>query len=161
MATYVVDTSVFLTAQGDANQMSPDCQNTALIFIRDLSRNHNLCLDQTQKIVREYRNKIPRLSFIDELINRMLSRNRIDFVPIEFDLAGDALLPNTCEVTDRSDRKFVAVALAHPAQPPIFNASDTDWLENEKELNACQVKITHLCERELRDQLAKKQAKGA
>ncbi len=30
---------------------------------------------------------------------------------------------------DRSDRKFVAVALASEESPPILNASDTDWWE--------------------------------
>jgi hypothetical protein len=28
---------------------------------------------------------------------------------------------------DRSDRKFVAAARAHPESPPILNAVDTDW----------------------------------
>lgn len=161
MAIYVVDTNVFVAAQGDATHLSQPCQQTALSFVRDLGYKHTIAVDQTRKIINEYRNNIPRLSAIDTLLNKMLTTGRIDMVAVAFDDNGDAILPNACQMKDRSDRKFVAVALTHPNKPPICNASDTDWLENEKELNACEVQMMHLCERETREKFAAKQAKGA
>ncbi|MEW5879733.1 MAG: hypothetical protein AB1761_04740 [Pseudomonadota bacterium] len=46
---------------------------------------------------------------------------------------------------DRSDRKFVAVALAAGDAPPILNASDTDWWLAREVLAEHGVKISFLC----------------
>jgi hypothetical protein len=46
---------------------------------------------------------------------------------------------------DRSDRKFVATALAHPSRPPILVAADTDWWEYEPALKEDHVEIHFLC----------------
>ncbi len=50
---------------------------------------------------------------------------------------------------DRSDRKFVAVARAHPAHPSIFNAVDTDWLNYQEALATHGVRVEHVCLNEL------------
>jgi hypothetical protein len=47
---------------------------------------------------------------------------------------------------DRSDRKFVAVALAHPDRPPILNAVDRDWSDHRVALERNGVRIRFLCE---------------
>ena len=46
---------------------------------------------------------------------------------------------------DRSDRKFVALAKAHPANPPIVNGSDTDWWEFKDILTREGIQIVFLC----------------
>ena len=46
---------------------------------------------------------------------------------------------------DRSDRKWVAIALTHSAKPPILNAADTDWKDFESELGVHGIKIQFLC----------------
>jgi hypothetical protein len=45
---------------------------------------------------------------------------------------------------DRSDRKFVAVALASGENPTIFNATDSDWRNYAKALDA-YVNVGELC----------------
>lgn len=45
----------------------------------------------------------------------------------------------------RDDRKFVAVALAHPTRPPILNAVDTDWWIFRKALERNGVCLEFLC----------------
>lgn len=47
---------------------------------------------------------------------------------------------------DRSDRKFVAVAIASGETPDILNACDTDWWEFQNELLAHGVRVRFLCE---------------
>ena len=46
---------------------------------------------------------------------------------------------------DRSDRKFVAVALVHGGQPPIYNAVDSDWSEHAQALARHGVRVEELC----------------
>jgi len=46
---------------------------------------------------------------------------------------------------DRSDQKFVAVALASGANPQIFNAVDSDWWNHREALVDAGVAIDFLC----------------
>ena len=46
---------------------------------------------------------------------------------------------------DPSDRKFVAVAVASEQNPPILNASDTDWWQYRKALDRNGIKVVFLC----------------
>lgn len=45
---------------------------------------------------------------------------------------------------DRSDRKWVAVALASGSNPEILNAADTDWWNHRKPLSRRGVRIRFL-----------------
>ncbi len=46
---------------------------------------------------------------------------------------------------DASDRKFVAVAPGSGTQPPVLNASDTDWWQHRSALEQHGVRIEFLC----------------
>jgi hypothetical protein len=46
---------------------------------------------------------------------------------------------------DKSDRKFVAVALTHHAKPAIANAVDSDWYNHKQALTEHGVKLNFLC----------------
>ncbi|MBN2209647.1 MAG: hypothetical protein JW759_10185 [Candidatus Coatesbacteria bacterium] len=61
---------------------------------------------------------------------------------------------------DRSDRKFVAVARAHPERPPILNATDTDWCIFREALAACDIQVVFICP-EIEETYARKVQKGA
>ena len=52
---------------------------------------------------------------------------------------------------DRSDRKFVAAARAHPDSPPILNAVDTDWWVSRAALERHGVHVEFLCPRDVGD----------
>jgi len=67
--------------------------------------------------------------------------------PRDADGEGYMEYPDTEELAafDSSDRKFVAVALAHPARPPILNAVDTDWWRFREALERHGVQIDFLC----------------
>jgi hypothetical protein len=51
---------------------------------------------------------------------------------------------------DHDDRKFVAVARAHPQHPPILTAIDTDWWEYRHALSNNGVTLDFLCEEEMK-----------
>jgi hypothetical protein len=46
---------------------------------------------------------------------------------------------------DPSDRKFVAIACAHPAKPPILQASDSKWWGWRDALTKCGVLVEFVC----------------
>ena len=50
---------------------------------------------------------------------------------------------------DRSDRKFVAAALAHPDSPPILNAVDSGWWLFRDALTRNGVQVEFLCPRDV------------
>ena len=46
---------------------------------------------------------------------------------------------------DRSDRKYVAVALASRKKPTILNAVDSDWSEHQDALSDNDIVVQELC----------------
>jgi hypothetical protein len=46
---------------------------------------------------------------------------------------------------DVPDRKFVAVAHAHPERPPVWQAADCKWLDWWKPLAVAGVRVEFLC----------------
>ena len=50
---------------------------------------------------------------------------------------------------DPSDRKFVAAARTHPANPPVVNATDTDWHEHQEALRQQGVRLEFVCPAEM------------
>lgn len=46
---------------------------------------------------------------------------------------------------DAPDRKFAAVANAHPDRPPLWQAADSKWLDWWKPLAAAGVDVEFLC----------------
>ena len=57
---------------------------------------------------------------------------------------------------DPSDRKFVAVAHAHPDQPPVWQAVDSKWLDWWPNLLKMGVKVEFLCQADVRKFYRKK-----
>ena len=50
---------------------------------------------------------------------------------------------------DLSDRKFVAVALTHATNPPVVNATDSDWHHHREALLRHGVRIESVCPAEM------------
>jgi hypothetical protein len=55
------------------------------------------------------------------------------------------LLDPSLATFDPSDRKFVAVAVAHPEHPPILNATDSDWWDYREALAHHSVRVEFVC----------------
>jgi hypothetical protein len=161
MAVLIVDTNLWITASG-RSAMSGECARTVLGFVADLQNNDDrLAVDRKWKILGEYYKNLNPQDLAHEILDLLLSQSRVDYCQIEFDADGMAVVPPACAIHDLSDRKFVAVALAHEARPAIHNVSDEDWLEDEAILATCGVQVIHNCEAELRRRyLEKRRATG-
>ncbi len=46
---------------------------------------------------------------------------------------------------DNSDRKFIAVANAHPAKPPVLQATDSKWWGRKDALSGTGITVQFLC----------------
>ncbi len=159
-AIVIVDTNVPITANGDAEQASPACQLACITALRTIQAQRRISVDQTGLILQEYRRHLspngqPGLgdAFFKWLWNNQA--NPQVCVPVQITPTADgrdfAEFPDdpALERFDRSDRKFIAVARAHPAPPPIFNAADTDWLHYQDALAAHGVRVENVCPNDL------------
>jgi hypothetical protein len=52
---------------------------------------------------------------------------------------------------DPADKKFVALANAHPRKPPILQATDSKWWGWKDALSACGITVEFLCPDEVRE----------
>jgi hypothetical protein len=161
----IVDTNVIAVANHRADHASPDCLAICVQELRDIERSHMLVLDDQWRILNEYgdyRTKIGQPG-VGDLFLRWVYRNLSN--PERCELVKLTMMPNSEDGNDfaefpldpalanfdRSDRKFVAVALAHSEHPPILNAVDTDWWRHRQALARCGVNIHFLCPHEMEE----------
>lgn len=153
--TVVVDTNVILVANGAHGDVSPECVLECVQRLTKLMQGGSIAIDDAHRILGEYQHKTsPRKGkgvgdvFIKWILTKLPDGQRVHQVPLtevgedqfaEFPVA-------TLEAAfDRPDRKFAAVANAHPAKPPILQAADCKWLDWWPELKAHGVDVTFLC----------------
>jgi hypothetical protein len=152
----IVDTNVLIVANGrDCPQASPECILACVRRLRDIEQCGILVLDDGWHIIGEYKRKVsptgqPGLgdAFLKWVLTNQSNPKRIEKIsitPVEDN--GFAEFPSTpgLEKFDRSDRKFVAVALTHPQKPPICNAVDADWKEFHAALIEAGIGVEFLC----------------
>ncbi|HYF16865.1 MAG TPA: hypothetical protein VEA40_03280 [Ramlibacter sp.] len=152
--TVVIDTNVLVVANGASPQADLQCQyacNQAL----EAARAQGVAIDDAQRILSEYRaycshSGQPGLgdAFFRWLWNQQGNPQKCHSVPITpHGVRGFEEFPDDPRLGtfDRSDRKFVAVALAAGNQPPILNATDSDWWQVRAVLAECDVHIEFVC----------------
>jgi hypothetical protein len=156
---FIVDTNVALVANRSAPHASPGCVLSCVERIRDIQDHHTLVIDDGWHILSEYIHLLrqegqPGVG--DEFLKWALThrsdsarceqvhitprQDRRDDCEFEEFPADEALAR-----FDRSDRKFVAVAVAHPHRPPILNAVDTDWWHHRDILSGHGVEVEFVC----------------
>ena len=152
----VVDTNVAIVANGHkSEQASPDCIRACAVRLARLIQEDQLLIDDKWLIIKEYINNLSKSelpignAFLKWVLdNRFTGRIEqvsitptVEHKPSFKEFPQDAQLENF----DVSDRKFVAVSLAHPESPPILNAVDTDWWQFKDVLEANGVIVEFLC----------------
>ena len=155
----IVDTNVPLVANGKADQASEDCVETCIDELMKITTgNVKLVLDDLRRIIGEYRNKLNPGGFpgVGDAFLKWVEINWAN--PQQCDLVSitptDDLEANFQEFPtdpalagfDPDDRKFIAVALAHPEKPPILQALDTAWWHYREALHQNGVAVDFICE---------------
>ncbi|HMN28128.1 MAG TPA: hypothetical protein PKE45_08230 [Caldilineaceae bacterium] len=156
----IVDTNVLHVAHGrNVPQASPQCIKSCASILIEIRSEHVLVLDHARHILREYGRQFSHpatagvgYEFYVWILQNLSNMRHCELVPITLlpnsdDHSDFAEFPRDILLTnfDRSDRKFVAVALAHPDHPPILNAVDTDWRDHETALARHGIQVRFLC----------------
>ncbi|MBK8910308.1 MAG: hypothetical protein IPM61_03185 [Chlorobi bacterium] len=153
---WIVDTNVLVVANNlPDSHAAPSCIQAAIAFLISLKNNGHLVVDADYAIIKEYINNAKSTgqggvgdAFLKWVLQNRANSNRCTQVQIthhpdrEYKEFPDD--PNLISF-DRSDRKFVAVALAHPGHPPIVNAVDSDWGNAIDTLGSHGVQVHQLC----------------
>lgn len=152
----IVDTNVLIAANGrDCLQANARCQFICIEQLEKIEQSGTLVIDDARHILNEYENKVSSDSqpgigdaFLKWILQNQGTPESCQQVNITW-LAEDEFEAFPADPAlakfDRSDRKFVAVALTHPDYPPILNAVDSDWQRFESALAKYAIRVRQLC----------------
>lgn len=164
----VVDTNVPVVANGRSEQASPECVKDCAVRLRQLTGKGKLVLDDGWLILREYMDNLRssgQPGSGDAFLKWVLSNYRnpkfcelVKITPKNSSKTDFEEFPTDPKLKnfDVTDKKFVAVAFAHPDKPPILQAVDTGWWEMKEPLGAAGVTIDFICEKDIRSILRRK-----
>lgn len=155
MATHnenrVADTNVLIVANGRDTHADDRCQLNCIIAIDQIRADGIAALDDGGLIMDEYETYCNHSGspgvgdvFFKYLFDNQYAQSRVTLVvisPIEDPERGFGELPENS--FDRSDRKFMAVAVAGPAT--VINATDSDWSEHADLMDRLAVTVEQLC----------------
>lgn len=136
----IIDTNVPLVANGAADHVSPECRKAVIEFLVAFTADGVIVIDTNWHILREYLNKLnssgqPGIGdgFLKWVLTNQHNPQRCRQIPITKQDQSFLEFPDDPALArfDLADRKFVAVAIADPLHPPIYNATDSDWDEYE------------------------------
>ena len=158
----VIDTNVAVVANRRSEQASPECVRSCLQRLQMITQETDkLVLDNQRHIIREYQANLRsdgqpgvRDAFLKWVLTNWKNKKRCELVMItqvgtdETDFREFPTDP-ALKGFDRSDRKFVAVALAHSQRPPILQAVDSKWWNFKEALGRYDVKVDFLCPQDL------------
>jgi hypothetical protein len=156
----IVDTNVILVANGQHENVEPDCVSTCALALQDLMKNGKLALDGGYLILNEYQNKTqpkkgnrPGDAFVKWALQNSGNPTRCDQVELQAHATRKfESFPDHVDLQnfDEPDRKFVAVSMAHPDHPEILQAADSKWLDWAPALKENQVLVNFLCIRDVK-----------
>ena len=157
----VVDTNVVVVANALSEQASEDCVAICAERLEEIMRDEvKLVLDDAWQILGEYAQNLHFTgNDVGDRFLRWVLRNwrnpvRCDLIHItpvngsenEFEeFPDDPALNNF----DPDDRKFIAVAVAHPEVPPILQAVDSQWWDFRDAFRRNGVTVEYICEEDI------------
>lgn len=155
MKRAVIDTNVLLVANGKHHGASAACQDKCIQHLLAQQQAGVTVIDDGHHILSEYLNKTspnqPKGvgdAFLKWLLQNQGDPKRVNRVAITL-IAGNMFSefpdPALQRRFDAPDRKFAAVAHAHPDRPSIWQAADCKWLEWWPQLQVKGVTVEFLC----------------
>ena len=153
----VIDTNVLIAANGRKTHANLKCQLACIEALENIRSNTVVILDNRSLILTEYSKYChykgqPSVGdkFFKYIHDNQSVTDKCLIVPIT---PTDQTESNFLEFPkhpdlnnfDLSDRKFVAVTKASLKNPPIYNATDSDWNEVQEVFKVCNITIIQLC----------------
>ncbi|MBI5446419.1 MAG: hypothetical protein HY900_35045, partial [Deltaproteobacteria bacterium] len=163
----VVDTNVGIAAN-EKSSASLTCVLTCVAALREVMTSGHIVIDDSWRIIGEYKRELlpdgqPGVGdlFLKWVLTNQWNPDRctmVSITPKADDPEDFEEFPVHKGLTkfDRSDRKFVAVAAAHPAAPPILEATDSKWWGWKGALAECGIEVRFLCPAEIRQKYREK-----
>lgn len=155
MAEVVVDTNVLLVAEQLHQDISEECGLACVKRLQNIMQRDTVVLDDGYRVLNEYQNKIdpkrgtgPGVKFLKWLLQRQSNANHVAKIHISEhaqDCFHEFPVAKLEAEFDPPDRKFPAVANAHPSKPAILQAADCKWLRWWPELKAAGIRVEFLC----------------
>ena len=157
----VVDTNVPMVANGGVPQASPECVKACAASLNGVVKDGKLVLDDGWLIISEYKRNLrsdgqPGVgdAFLKWVLTNWANPGRCELVRITPDASHSsqfAEFPTDSRLKsfDPADRKFVAVALGHGGNPPIWQAVDQKWWDLRTVLGDCNVTVEFLCKTDM------------
>ncbi len=139
-ASYVVDTNVPRTANGDAEHVNLECQKACVEALMNVVERGVVVLDDRRLILREYQGGLENgiglgTAFFKHVCTNEWVEDRVARVAV----CEDALPPHTLG----KDWKFLAAAASAHAE--VLNATDSDWTLNDSVTAKLKVNVIQLC----------------
>ena len=155
MMKAVIDTNVLLVANRQHEDVSDACVDECVKRLKNMERTGITVIDDNFRILAEYLHKTSLTPpkgvgdvFLKSLLRNAGNPARVEQVCLtevannEFAEFPDAILQPQF---DAPDRKFAAVANAHPEKPAIWQAADCKWLDWWQTLQEKGVFVEFLC----------------
>jgi predicted nucleic acid-binding protein len=147
---FVIDTNVAISANGRKTHASISCQLACIEFLENCRKLH-IAIDKTGLIMEEYANHLEYAGQpgVGDMFFKYLHDNQyaakqihqIIITPSNDQTLGFEELPTN--QFDPSDRKFLATAVVSKAT--IVNATDSDWMQQNKLLENLGIELKQLC----------------
>lgn len=154
MSVMVVDTNVAIVANGQCDHADWKCQLACVKKLEEVVKQKKIAIDDKGLILKEYSGYLnhsgePSVGdkFYKHVFNNQYTKKycvRVSIHPVADSFQEFPKSPDLQDF-DKSDRKFVAVALAAGRSVPILNATDSDWVNYKKALVAAGVSVVQLC----------------
>lgn len=151
----VIDTNVLLVANGSHADVSVACRKACVEGLLALQKTGVTVIDDSHRLLSEYQNKTrpnqPKGvgdAFLKWLLQNKSNAARVHQVALHEsrpDIYAEFPDVTLQERFDPPDRKFAAVANAHPDKPSVWQAADCKWLDWWQQLQAVGVRVEFLC----------------
>lgn len=166
----VVDTNVPKTANlatkpSEDSEMSDVCILACVNAIEDIISKKAVVIDDGDEIFHEYRQQLSMkgqpgvgdkfMKWVHDHRWSLPESQRVTITKNE-DSYDEFPHHEYLENFDPSDRKFVAVAHAHPHKPPIIEATDSKWWGWKKPLEETGINVRFLCQEYIENKYTKK-----
>ena len=163
MAEYIIDTNVWVVASGGHEGAFGDCVMACIELLSGLrEQGAALVMDESSflgecpgnSVLRELKDNLREGGYGHDLFWNHVFHNGC-FTPVRIDHDDEgAALPmvilqreqdGSTNSFEPSDRKWIALQLAHPLHPEIHNAVDGDWEKARQDLATYGIRVKQLC----------------